>query len=46
MIDMTLVDLFPPLSLFETRSHIAHLSNNCHNILMSNTNISGLFSKV
>lgn len=56
MVDMTLVDLSLPLVLFlslslKPRSHIAHLSNNCHDfdqssILMSNTKISGLFSRV
>lgn len=50
MVEMSLVDL--SLSLSEKpKSHIAHLSNNRHNfdqssILMSNTQISGLFSRV
>lgn len=58
MVDMTLVDLSLPLILFPSlflslkpRSHIVHLSNNCHDfdqssILMSNTKTSGLFSRV
>lgn len=48
MVEMALVDL--SLSL-KPRSHTAHLSNNCHDfdqssILMYNTKISGLFSRV